>query len=118
MKMFLARMVLKLARGHDVERSPGKHRLAGWVFRRFPGMITCGQFEAFLIDYHEGDLPQAQREDFERHMKLCGRCRNSVEGYRRAIELNRQLFAGQDGPLPEDVPDQVVAAVISAMNAR
>lgn len=118
MKTLLARMMLTVARGHDADRSPRKHRLAGWVFRRLPGMITCGQFEAFIIDYHEGDLPQTQREDFERHMSLCGRCRNSVEGYRKVIELNRQLFAGQDGPLPDDVPDQVVAAVVSTMNAR
>lgn len=118
MKELLARMVLRFARGHDAERAPRRHRLAGWVFRRFPGMITCSQFESFMIDYHEGELPQAQREDFERHMRLCGRCRHSVEGYRKAIELNRQLFASEEGPLPQEVPDQVVAAVISAMNAR
>ena len=118
MKKRLAMLILMFAHGHDAERAPLRHRLAGWVFRNFPGMITCAEFESFMIDYHDGALPEAQRQDFERHMEMCGRCRNSVQGYRRAIELGQRLFEGREGPLPEEVPDQVVAAVMAAMNRK
>ncbi|WP_416899571.1 MAG: anti-sigma factor family protein [Minwuia sp.] len=117
MKEMLARTILVLARGHDAERAPLRHRLAGWVFRHFPGMITCGEFERFMLDYHEGSLPESQRREFETHMRLCGRCRHSLAGYRKAIAVGQRLFDDEMGPLPEEVPDSVVAAVVSAMNA-
>jgi len=118
MKYLLAKLVLKLARGHHATKAPRRHRLAGWVFRNFPGQITCAEFEDYLMDYHEGDLPAPQVELFERHMKLCGRCQASLAGYVKSIELGQKLFESRDAPLPEEVPDHIISAVMDAMKAR
>lgn len=118
MKSLLAMLVLALSAGHHRDRAQLRHRLAGWVFRRFPGQITCAEFEGFLLDYREGTLSEAQQELFERHLRLCSQCRASLLGYVRTIELGQGLFANQQGPLPEEVPDHMVQAVKLAMKAR
>ncbi|WP_417518957.1 anti-sigma factor family protein [Minwuia sp.] len=118
MKTLLGLIALAFARGHHADRAPLRHRYAGWVFRTLPGQITCQQFEDFLMDYREGDLPAAQTALFERHLSLCPQCRASYLGYVRSIELGQKLFAQAQGPLPEEVPDHIVAAVVSALDAR
>jgi anti-sigma factor RsiW len=118
MKTLLARLGLMFARGHDRKRAPARHRWAGFVFKRFPGQITCAEFETFIQDYYEGELPPEQIELFERHLSLCPQCRASYLGYRRSIELGQRLFADAAAPLPDDVPDHIVAAVVSAMKSR
>lgn len=117
MKTAFARFALKFARGHDVRTAPLRHRWAGWVFRNFPGQISCAQFEQFLMDYHEGSLPPGQAKLFEGHLALCGQCRASYQGYRTSIELGQRLFADTDGPLPDEVPDHMVAAVLDVLKA-
>jgi hypothetical protein len=117
-KRLLALFFLMFSRGHDRDRAPRRHRYAGWVFRTLPGMIDCATFERFLLDYYEGELPAAQAELFERHLSLCGQCRASYLGYVRSIEMGKRLFRDRDAPPPDEVPERLVAAVISAMNAR
>lgn len=118
MKHLAALLVLMCTKGHARHPEGFRHKVAGWVFRRFPGQISCAQFEQFMLDYHDGSLPEAQRELFERHMKLCGQCRASLRGYVRSIELGQKLFETEQGPLPDEVPDHIVTAVVAAMNAR
>ena len=114
----VVRFILRQMRGHGAER-PFRHRLVGLIFRNWPGMITCARFEQFLLDYHEGELPEPQRRLFEGHLEVCGLCRSSYEGYRRAIELGQRLFADYaDAPVPGDVPAELVAAVIEALKRR
>lgn len=118
MKYYLALFVLMFTKGHSKRPEGLRHRIAGWVFRNFPGQISCVEFEQFLMDYHEGILPGPQKDLFERHLKLCGQCRASLRGYMRSIELGQRLFETEQGPLPEEVPDHIVTAVASAMRAR
>lgn len=118
MRIGLAYLLLMFTKGHSNHPEGVRHRLAGWVFRRFADQITCQQFESFLMDYHEGNLADPQRRLFETHLKMCSQCRASLRGYIRSIELGQQLFATQAGPLPEDVPDHIVSAVVMAMRAR
>jgi hypothetical protein len=117
-KYLAALLVLGFTYGHSADHGRLRHRLAGWVFRRFPGQITCAEFETFLMDYHEGSLPDPQRELFERHLKLCSQCRASLRGYIRSIDLGRRLFETEQGPLPEHVPDHIVSAVAAAMRVQ
>lgn len=118
MKTLLAWLILMFTKGHSSHPEGLRHRLAGWVFRSFSGQITCEQFEAFLLDYHEETLPPAQRSLFETHLKMCSQCRASLRGYIRSIELGQRLFGTGKGPLPAEVPDHIVTAVMTAMRAR
>ena len=89
-------------------------RAKGLMLNHFPMMINCGEFEAFLLDYLEGSLPARQRTVFELHMKLCRECREYLTAYRRTIEVSKRVFADSDAPLPEDVPEDLIRAILSA----
>lgn len=77
-------------------------------------MITCREFEAFIIDYLEGELPLAKRLLFKAHLAMCSECKRYLKAYQRARELGIAVFAdvGPDAPPPADVPDDLVEAVV------
>ena len=85
-------------------------------FRISPNMITCKEFDAFIVDYLDNSLPQTQRERFELHMEDCRACAEYLEAYKRSAELSKQLLASPDEGLPEDVPADLIAAVVDAQN--
>ncbi len=111
-------LVSRLLRGHLNNRKGWRHRASGWVFRNYPGMIDCGTFEGFLMDYHEGTLAEEKRQRFERHLHMCGLCRASYRSYEHSIEIGKRLFETESAPLPDDVPPELVDAVLNAMQAR
>lgn len=85
------------------------------VLFRMPGMITCTQFEDFVIDYLEGTLPASQRRQFEIHMKVCRECREYLAAYKAGIQA---LKTGMEAPdLPADVPEDLIEAVVAARSA-
>lgn len=75
--------------------------------------MTCRELIGFLADYLDGELPDAVRADFERHLALCPECVVYLDGYRDAIRLSRDAFA-PDGPPPDDVPEALVEAILAA----
>ncbi len=89
--------------------------MRGAMLRYMPLMITCRQFEDFVIDYIEGTLPDHQRRLFELHIKMCRECREYLAAYKRTLELvNRTGGADvQEDALP-DLPEDLVEAVIAA----
>jgi hypothetical protein len=95
-----------------------RRRVKAVMLRRLPGMITCAEFELFVVDHYEGELSARQRRLFERHMALCPRCRVDWERYCKAVALGRSLFAaeGRDDPAPVD--EDLVAAVLAARRTR
>lgn len=111
-------LMSRTVRGHLADRKSWRHRLSGWVFRNYPGLIDCGTFESFLMDYHEGTLEEAKRQRFERHLGMCSLCRASYKSYERSIQLGKRLFETETDPLPNDVPSELVNAVVSAMRDR
>jgi predicted anti-sigma-YlaC factor YlaD len=92
-------------------------RTKGLMLRNLPLMIDCGQFESFLIDYLEGKLPGRQRAVLEFHLKICRECRDYLAAYRRTIEVGKAVFADPSADLPDDVPDDLVKAVLEARKA-
>ena len=86
----------------------------GLMLNHFPMMINCGEFESFLLDYLEGSLPPRQRMVFELHMKLCRECREYLIAYRRTVEVSKRAFADGAAQLPDDVPEDLIRAILSA----
>jgi len=80
-----------------------------------PLMITCRQFEDFIIDYLEDDLPARQKMVFELHLKVCRECRDYLAAYKRATEVTTRVGKGPElnDELPA-VPDDFVKAVLMA----
>lgn len=75
--------------------------------------LTCKEFIDFLGEFREGSLPRLQRARFEAHLRACPDCRAYLASYARAVELGGWVCAGEE-PLPEDVPADLVAAILAA----
>jgi RNA polymerase sigma-70 factor (ECF subfamily) len=86
-----------------------------WVFgapgRAVPLVISCRQFEEFVMDFVEGSLPDDRRRLFELHLKTCRECRRYLARYQATLAISRA--AGGDPP-PE-VPLELVRAVADAV---
>lgn len=77
--------------------------------------ITCRQLIEFILDYVEGTLPADQRNEFERHLKVCPSCVAYLDGYRRTIDLGRKALldraAATDEPADGKAPQSLIEAV-------
>lgn len=85
-------------------RPPGDHA----------ALLTCRDLADFLMEFQDGTLPLRQRLVFRMHLLLCPPCRRYVKQYRRAIDLGRDALCGDDEALPDDVPEELVRAILSA----
>ena len=75
--------------------------------------MTCREFTDFIVDHFEGNLPKQVAQEFEDHLDVCPTCRTYLRNYRLTIELARDA-ARSDEPLSEDVPSELVDAVVAA----
>ena len=91
-----------------------KRKLKGVMLKWLPGMLTCVQFEDFLIEYMEGDLPQRQRTVFEFHIRICRECREYMAAYKRTVEVAGRAYDDGSAPVPDEVPEDLVTAILAA----
>lgn len=89
-------------------------RLKGAMLRRMHGMITCREFEAFVLGYLDGNLPARQAKIFEWHLRLCRECREYLEAYERTIEIGKAVLGPANDSVPEDIPEDLIRAVLDA----
>ena len=78
--------------------------------------MTCREFAEFIAQYLASELPSSQREAFDRHLSLCTNCARYLEQYQRTIAVSRTAF-DTEAPLPADVPDDLVDAILRARKA-
>ena len=52
-------------------------------------MIRCRELIEFLMDYVSGELPGGQREEFEKHLRVCPSCVAYVKTYQEAVALGK-----------------------------
>jgi anti-sigma factor RsiW len=76
--------------------------------------LSCREFVAFLGEYLSGGLAPEQLAVFNAHLACCPSCVNYTNTYRQAVRLGRAALGCDDGPVPTDVPDQLVQAVLAA----
>jgi anti-sigma factor RsiW len=79
--------------------------------------VSCREFVDFLIDYQSGALSAAERACFEDHLAECPNCVTYMQTYRSTIELSK-LACRSSGHVPEDVPEELVQAILAARRAR
>jgi anti-sigma factor (TIGR02949 family) len=82
------------------------------------GHLTCHELIDFLREYLEGELAPEERGRFERHLALCPPCVRYLESYQETVRLGREACCGSEGGLPEDVPEELVRAVLDARARR
>ncbi len=81
-------------------------------------MMTCREMVDFLMAYVEAELPTAQREAFEAHLGACPECEVYLEQYRETVRLGRAVCDDPDGPVPSEVPDALVNAILRARRSE
>jgi len=96
-------------------QNPGlMRRLKGVMLKRMHSMITCREFEEFIMNYLDGSLPGAQRKKFEFHLRICRECREYLAAYRRTIEIGHAVLGPAHESVPEDVPEDLIRAVLDS----
>jgi len=76
-------------------------------------MMTCKEFVDFLMAYMDRELDPAERAEFERHLVDCPPCHVYLDTYRRTVELGAEICADEDDPVPDDVPEELVQAILA-----
>jgi anti-sigma factor RsiW len=79
--------------------------------------MTCKDFISFLTDYLRGELPEGQQALSEKHLEVCSSCVAYLSNYRDTVELSKAAMCDPDGPVPREVPEELVAAVLTARKA-
>ena len=79
-----------------------------------PLMMTCREFDEFILDYLDGRLSRRDRLMFDLHMRICKACRDYVENYKQTIALEKAAFADPDASALSEVPEALVRAVMAA----
>lgn len=75
--------------------------------------MTCKEFADFIADYRSAELAPDVRGQFEDHLARCANCRRYLRAYEDTVTLGRHAYADGD-PLPADVPEELVQAILAA----
>ncbi len=75
-------------------------------------MICSDLITNFISDYLDGTLPPDTLADFEHHLDVCPSCVAYLLTYRMTIAMS--AAAGR-APKPDDVPEELVQAILSSV---
>lgn len=87
------------------------------MLRWFPGMITCEEFEKFIVDYLEDNLSVSKKHTFERHLKICPECIDYLDAYSKVRDVSSASVIMTSQHINSEVPDDLVKAVVDAMSS-
>ena len=76
--------------------------------------MSCRELLEFLDDYLAGELETAVRSEFETHLAQCPYCRDYLQTYRDTIRLGGSLCDDPQAQVPDEVPEQLVQAILAA----
>ena len=80
--------------------------------------LTCREVAEFLMAYDDGDLSAAERGTFEAHLAECPDCVAYLDSYRATVALGRRAFTDEDASAADEVPEELVQAVLTARPRR
>ncbi len=76
--------------------------------------MTCRELTEFLIDYVDGSLAPAERAAFDAHLGECPDCVTYLRNYEETIRLGKDLCKDEHDAIAEDVPEELVQAIVAA----
>jgi anti-sigma factor RsiW len=71
-----------------------------------------------MADYLSGELLPETAAQFERHLTVCPNCVAYLSNYRQTVSLGRQAFADDAAAVPDEVPADLVNAILASRRAR
>jgi anti-sigma factor RsiW len=82
-------------------------------------MLSCREFIEFIMDWLDGELDPGVRREFAEHLEMCPDCVDYLESYRRTVALGKAAWESPgDAPVPDDVPEELVQAVLAARRRK
>lgn len=87
-----------------------KTQIERWLMK-MPLMISCEEFETFIMQYLEGELPRLKRMVFDMHLKVCRECRDYLAAYKLSIASAKGAIESEKLP---PVPEDLVVAILEA----
>ncbi len=81
-------------------------------------MLTCKEFDDFMVDFLEGGLPVWQKFNCWLHVKMCRECAPFVQQYRRVVALGKNAFDSPDSAVPDSVPEELVKAALAHRKSK
>ncbi len=81
-------------------------------------MLTCKEFDDFMVDYLDGGLPVWQKYMWWLHVKMCRECANFIRQYRRVVALGQNAFDSPDSAVPDSVPEELVMAAMAHRKSK
>ncbi len=76
-------------------------------------MLTCKEFDDFMIDYLEGNLSIWQKYMCWMHVKFCRECAYYIQQYQKVIQLEQKAFDSPGDPVPDTVPEELIKAAMA-----
>ncbi len=82
------------------------------ILFKLPLMLTCKEFEEFVLDYLQGNLPIITKFKFWMHLRICKDCRSYLKAYIQTINLGQTFFKDSDQEVPGDMPEELVETIL------
>ena len=76
--------------------------------------MKCREFAEFMAEYLSGELEVETTTVFERHLGRCVNCTTYLSNYRDTIRLGRHAFADDEAEVPENVPEDLIKAILAS----
>jgi len=76
--------------------------------------LTCREFIEFLWQYETEELLPEERKRFDDHLTRCAPCVRYLQSYRETIAIGKAMLAPTDEPLPAEVPEELVQAILAS----
>ncbi len=76
--------------------------------------MTCQELIQFLDSYLDGSLSREERDRFVQHLGVCRPCVDYLDSYRTTVALERGAFEGDAPPPSEDIPEDLVQAILAS----
>ena len=91
--------------------------LKDMLLKHGPSTVSCREFEDFIIDYCEDDLPPRQRRAFDAHLRNCEKCQDYLSAYCSVVELTKRAHERRNQFVPEPVSEHLIQAILVAREA-
>jgi anti-sigma factor RsiW len=75
--------------------------------------LTCREFVTFLSAYLAGELPSDTVARFNAHLTSCPPCASYVRSFTMTSELARAAIRFPEDEVPEDLPEDLVKAIVA-----
>jgi anti-sigma factor RsiW len=76
--------------------------------------VSCREIADFLMDYLNGELPEAQRATFEEHLGECPDCVAYLQSYEMTIKLTKSVGEPEPRQPIDEAPEDLIRAILAA----